>query len=87
MKSGSDTTTGRAADVGTKKKARESSKLFQIHRTDRESGGLGKEARQYVKLLARLAGGPMGVEITSNLSADRSGVANSSCEPSVDHSK
>ena len=47
--------------------------LHQIHQTaDRcnifffgveTSGGLGKEARQYVKLLARLAGGPMGVEI------------------------
>mgnify|MGYP006165262259 FL=1 len=63
---------GSAADVGTKKKAREYSKWFQIHKTDRcnifffgieTSGGLGKEARQYVKLLARLAGGPMGVEI------------------------
>ena len=63
---------GKAADVGTKKKAREYSKWFQIHKTDRcnifffgveTSGGLGKEARQYVKLLARLSGGSMGVEI------------------------
>ena len=62
---------GSAADAGTKKKAREYRKWFQIHQTDRfnifffgveTSGGLGKEARQYVKLLARLAGGPMGME-------------------------
>ena len=63
---------GSVTDAGTKKKAREYSKWFQIHQTDRchifffgveTSGGLGKEARQYVKLLARLAGGPMGMEI------------------------
>jgi len=63
---------GRAADAGTKTKAREYSKWFQIHKTDRcnifffgmeTSGGLGKEARKYVQLLARLSGGSMGMEI------------------------
>jgi hypothetical protein len=63
---------GKAADLGTRLKARDYRKWFQIQKTNRcnifffgmeTSGGLGKEAKKYVQLLARLSGGSMGVEI------------------------
>jgi hypothetical protein len=60
---------GRAADAATKRKVREYQRFFNIQQSNRcnlfffadeTSGGLGKEARDFVKLLARLDGGPMG---------------------------
>jgi hypothetical protein len=60
---------GRAADAATKRKVREYQRFFNIQQSNRcnlfffaveTSGGLGKEARDFGKLLARLDGGPMG---------------------------
>jgi hypothetical protein len=60
---------GRAADAATKRKVRDYQRFFNIQQSNRcnlfffaveTSGGLGKEARDFVKLLAKLDGGPMG---------------------------
>lgn len=63
---------GSAADAASKRKVKDYQRFFQINKTNQcnilffaieTSGGLGKEARDYVKLLAKLSGGSMGSEI------------------------
>ena len=67
-----DYTPGSAADAASKRKEKDYNRFFNIQKTDRTnifffavetSGGLGKEARNYVKLLAKLSGGSLGWEI------------------------
>jgi hypothetical protein len=59
---------GKAADAATKRKVKDYQRFYDIQQTNRCSifffavettGGLGKEARDYVKLLAKLAGGTL----------------------------
>jgi hypothetical protein len=63
---------GKAADYATKRKEKYYQRFLDIKTTDRcaifffaveTSGGLGREARNYVKMLAKLSGGPMGFTI------------------------
>jgi hypothetical protein len=63
---------GKAADAATKRKVKDYQRFYDIQQTNRCSifffavettGGLGKEARDYVKLLAKLAGGTLSATI------------------------
>lgn len=63
---------GSAADSASKRKERDYMRFFNIQQPNRTnifffavetSGGLGQEARKYVRLLAKLSGGPIGWEI------------------------
>ena len=72
MKISSDYRPGSAADAASKRKVKDYQRFFQINQTNQcnilffaieTSGGFGREARDYVKLLAKLSGGSMGSEI------------------------
>jgi hypothetical protein len=63
---------GKAADAATKRKVKDYQRFYDIQQTNRCSifffavettDGLGKEARDYVKLLAKLAGGTLSATI------------------------
>jgi hypothetical protein len=66
------TSQGRHADAAAKGKVKDYQRFYDIQQTNRCSifffavettGGLGKEARDYVKLLAKLAGGTLSATI------------------------
>jgi hypothetical protein len=72
---------GKTADAGTKRKMKEYERAYNIQRTDRSSifffavetsGGLGKEAREFVKLLAKMSGGDLSstIRIYQTLAAE-----------------
>ena len=63
---------GKAADEAVKRKIRDYKRYFKIQENQRSnifffavetSGGLSYEARKYVKLLAKISQGPIGLEI------------------------